>query len=47
LHAFLLIAKVNALNILIKDPGAIRLRVASKSPRIVFIRDTNINIKSC
>jgi len=47
LHAFLLITRVNALNILIRDPGATRLGVASKGLKIVFIKDTNTNIKSC
>ena len=43
----MLVAKVNTLNILIRDPGATRLGVASKGLKIVFTRDANTNIKSC
>jgi hypothetical protein len=43
----LLVARVNALDISTRDPGATRLGVASKGPRIVFTRDANANIRSC
>ena len=46
MYTFLLIAKIDALNISIRDPGAIRLKVASKGLRIVFTKDANTNIKS-